>query len=157
MAKYTDKQIAEIFIQSLEEAKDTAKKNEKLTKEIETSLDSFLYKLENTKLSIDDTQAKQTIAFFQKVSEDNQKGIKLTRYAYGLIFAAVLVLGISFYFTYLQIKTKSEIREEYRQELLKKELLIGEQDAAFYKRFWQWVEKNPQDWQTFRNKVENQK
>jgi len=40
---------------------------------------------------------------------------------------------------------------------LKKELLIGEQDAEFYKRFWYWVEKNPQDWQTFRNKVENQK
>jgi len=157
MAKYTDKQIAEIFIQSLEEAKDTAKKNEKLTKEIEISLDSFLSKLENTKLSIDDTQAKQTIAYFQKVSEDNQKGVNLTRYAYGLIFAAVLVLGISFYFTYLQIKTKSEIREEYRQELLKKELLIGEQDAEFYKRFWYWVEKNPQDWQKLRNKVENQK
>jgi len=104
MAKYTDKQIAEIFIQSLEEAKDTAKKNEKLSKEIRTSLDSFISKIENTKLSVDDTQAKQTIGSFERLLRDNQKGVNLTRYAYGLIFAAVLVLGISFYFTYLQSK-----------------------------------------------------
>jgi len=157
MAKYTDKQIAEIFIQSLEEAKDTAKKNERLTKEIQTSLDSFLSSLEKTRLTVDDTQARQTIDYFKRVSQETQKGINLTRYAYALIFAAVLVLGISFYFTYLQIKTKSEIREEYRQELLKKELLIGEQDAEFYKRFWYWVEKNPQDWQKLRDNVNNQK
>jgi len=153
MAKYTDKQIAEIFIQSLEEAKDIAKKNEKLTKEISSSLDNFLSKIENTKLTVDDTQARKAVNDFKIVSKENQKGINLTRYAYGLISVSILVLGFSFFFNYLQVKTKTEIREEYRRELIEENVLIGKQDAEFYNKFWQWVEKNPQDWQTLKNKV----
>jgi len=157
MAKYTDKQIAEIFIQSLEESKDTVKKQEKIAKEIHQKLDDFLLKLKNTKPTVDDASVREAIVDFERISTDNQQGINITRFAYGLIFIAVLVLGASFYINYLQSKTKSEIREEYRQELLKKELLIGEQEAGFYRKFWQWVEKNPNDWSRLRNSVENQK
>ena len=143
--KFTEKEISLLFIESLEEAKKTAQKNEELEKRLNGTLNDFILKLNKTELSVDDKKAKETIEFFVRTHQNAKKAVNLTRFAYGLIATSVFVLGISFYFNYLQIKTKSEIREEYKQELIKEHRYNSDKDLKFIKKFNKWVEKNPND------------
>jgi len=157
MAKYTDKQIAEIFIQSLEESKDTVKKQEKVAHGIHQELNAFLVKLENTRPKVDDASVRQAIVDFNRISTANQQGVNITRFAYGLIFVAVLVLGVSYYFCYLQSKSKSEIIEEYRRDLKKENLLLIKEDSEFIEKLKLWRDKNPNDWERLVNSIDNQR
>lgn len=158
MAKYTDKQIAELFIQSLEEAKETAKKNEELSFEIKQNLNNFnqdfFIKLNKVNLKLDDSQARETIRNFNKISKNNQKGVDLTYFSYSLLLISIIVLGISFYIFYLNIKSKEEIREEYKQELIEKGQYNNQKNAEFLKKFRHWINKNPNDSKDLFNSIE---
>lgn len=154
--KFTEKEISLLFIESLEEAKKTAQKNEELEKRLNETLNDFILKLNKTELSVDDKKAKETIDFFVRTHQNAKKAVNLTRFAYGLIATSVFVLGISFYFNYLQIKTKSEIREEYKQELIEKEQYNNEQDAEFLKKFKHWISKNPNDSKSLNNSIQKE-
>lgn len=158
MAKYTDKQIAELFIQSLEEAKETAKKNEELSFEIKQNLNNFnqdfFIKLNKVNLKLDDSQARETIRNFNKISKNNQKGVNLTYFSYSLLLISIIVLGISFYIFYLNIKSKEEIREEYKQELIEKGQYNNQKNAEFLKKFRHWINKNPNDSKDLFNSIE---
>jgi len=153
--KYTERELSMLFIQSLEEAKETAKKNEELEKRLNEKLNDFILKLNKTELSVDDKKAKETIDFFVRTHQNAKKAVNLTRFAYGLIGVSVFVLGISVYFNYLQIKTKSEIKEEYKQELIKEHKYNSDKDLQFIKKFNKWVEKNPRDSDKFFKNLEN--
>jgi len=158
MAKYTEKQIAELFIQSLEEAKETAKKNEELSLEIKQNLNNFsqdfFIKLNKVNLKLDDSQARETIRNFNKISKNNQKGVDLTYFSYSLLLISIIVLGISFYIFYLNIKSKEEIREEYKQELIEKGQYNNQKNAEFLKKFRHWINKNPNDSKDLFNSIE---
>ena len=41
MAKHTEKEIYQVFIQSLEEVKDTARKQEEISKNLKSNLENF--------------------------------------------------------------------------------------------------------------------
>jgi len=158
MAKYTEKQIAELFIQSLEDAKETAKKNKELSQEIKQNLSdfhqTFFTKLNKADLKLDDTQAKETIRFFNKVSKNAQKGVNLTYFSYNLLLISIIVLGISFYIFYLNMKSKEEIREEYKQELTEKGQYNTKENAIYLEKFRYWIKKNPKDSQALNNSIE---
>lgn len=158
MAKYTEKQIAELFIQSLEDAKETAKKNEELSQKIKQNLNNFnqdfFTKLNKVNLKLDDSQAKETIKLFNKVSKNVQKGVNLTYFSYSLLLISVIVLGISFYIFYLNIKSKEEIREEYKIELTKKGQYNTKENALYLEKFRYWIKKNPKDSQALNNSIE---
>ena len=158
--KYTDKQIAEMFIQSLEEAKETVQKNGKISDKINQDLKNFekdfFLKLNKAHLTIDDKQAKETIEFFNRTHQNASKGVELTRFAYGLIFISIIVLGINTYLFYLNIQSKEEIREDYKNELIEKGQYNSKDDSEYLKKFRHWISKNPKDSKILNNAIESE-
>lgn len=51
------------------------------------------------------------------------------------------------------IETKTDIKEEYRKELSEKGQYNTLKDAEFLRKFWLWVDKNPNDSQNLFRKV----
>ena len=160
MAKHTEKEIYQVFIQSLEEVKDTAKKQEEISKNLKSNLENFsnefFKKANNIHLKLDDSQAKETAVKFEKMLKNAQKGQNLTRFSFWLIGISVLVLGINVYFFWINIQSKLDIREEYKKELIEKEQYNNEQDAEFLKKFKHWISKNPNDSKSLNNSIQKE-
>lgn len=157
MAKYTQQQIAEIIIQSLEEAKETAKKNEKASKEISLVNDELISKLKNTVLSVDNSLAKETIELYKKVSENAQKELKKGREALNYIFYSLgfcfLGLICLFFAFYIGFQTKSNIQEDYYMELKTQNKIKSSQEKEFIENFVRWSKQNPKESQNIINKI----
>ena len=153
MAKHTEKEIYQVFIQSLEEVKDTARKQEEISKNLKSNLENFsnefFKKANNVHLKLDDSQAKETAVKFEKMLKNAQKGQNLTRFSF-------LVLGINVYFFWINIQSKLDIREEYKKELIEKEQYNNEQDAEFLKKFKHWISKNPNDSKSLNNSIQKE-
>jgi len=158
MSKPSDRQIAEMNIQTLEETKDLMKKNQlqnqKFRKELDDFENNLLKKLNSVDLKVDDRSAKETVEFFKRTHQNALKGFDLTRFAYGLITVSVILLGINGYFFWLNTQTKSEIREEYKQELTQKGQYNAEKDAEYLKKFRYWISKNPKDSKALNQAIE---
>lgn len=158
MSKPSDRQIAEMNLQTLEETKDLMKKNQlqnqEFRKELEAYKNDFFKKLNNVDLKVDDRSVKETVERFERVLKNASKVVDLTRFAYGLIAVTILVLGVNVYLFWLNIQTKSDIREEYKQELTQKGQYNSEEDAEYLKKFRYWISKNPKDSRALNNSIE---
>ena len=80
----------------------------------------------------------------------------MTRFSFWLIGISVLVLGINVYVFWINIQSKLDIREEYKQELIEKEQYNNEQDAEFLKKFKHWISKNPNDSKSLNNSIQKE-
>ena len=74
MSKPSDRQIAEMNIQTLEETKDLMKKNQlqnqKFRKELDDFENNLLKKLNNVDLKVDDRSAKEIVEFFKRTHQN---------------------------------------------------------------------------------------
>lgn len=158
MAKYTQQQIAEIIIQALEEAKDTAKKNERASAEISRANDQLILKLRNTVLSVDDSLAKETVRKFEIASENAQKQLKKGRetinyISYSIGFALLGLISLFFAF-YFGIQSKGKVKDDYYLELKSENKLKSPQEQQFLNNFFEWAKKNPNEKNAFLEKIE---
>jgi len=158
MSKPSDRQIAEMNLQTLEETKDLMKKNQlqdqEFRKELEAYKNDFFKKLNSVDLKVDDRSVKETVERFERTLQNTSKGVYLTRFAYGLIAVTILVLGVNIYILWLNSQTRSDIREEYKQELTQKGQYNSEEDAEYLKKFRYWISKNPKDSRALNNSIE---
>ena len=80
-----------------------------------------------------------------------KKDINFTYIGLGLILLAV----VFFYFTYsIGFKNKSDIREEYKKELIQNGQYNTQENAIFLEKFNKWIKKNPKDFEKLSNEID---
>ncbi|UWX68476.1 hypothetical protein NZD85_14625 (plasmid) [Empedobacter stercoris] len=160
--KTTTEQIQRRFLERLEE---------NYNRELKINLDPFITANNsfnsNLKSTIENEQAFlsrfkddlfKNIQEYIKTSERQaeelktvKKGINFTYIGLGLILLAV----VFFYFTYsIGFKNKSDIREEYKKELIQNGQYNTQENAIFLEKFNKWIKKNPKDFEKLSNEID---
>lgn len=160
--KTTTEQIQRRFLERLEE---------NYNRELKINLDPFITANNsfnsNLKSTIENEQAFlscfkddlfKNIQEYIKTSERQaeelktvKKDINFTYIGLGLILLAV----VFFYFTYsIGFKNKSDIREEYKKELIQNGQYNTQENAIFLEKFNKWIKKNPKDFEKLSNEID---
>ncbi len=94
----------------------------------------------------------------ERVAEKTKKAVENTQKRFNVVLYSVVfcVIGLlAFFFTFKYgIEIKSDIKEDYRNELIQNGQYNGQKDAEFLKKFKLWIEKNPKDSNDLFRKVE---
>ena len=154
----SNKEILEMILSANEEFSRNAQRMEQLASQIEQSNQRYLNDLKRTEIKVDRSGVDQSIDTFRNVVENANKTIDRTQKGFSsVLFCAgfCLISLVALFLIYKKgIETKIDIKEEYRKELSEKGQYNTLKDAEFYSKFWQWVDKNPNDSQNLFRKIE---
>lgn len=154
----SNKEILEMILSANEEFSKNAQRMEQLASQIEQSNQRYLNELKRTQIRVDDSGVKQSTETFKNVVENANKTIDRTQKKfnvtlYWIVFCAISLASLFFTFKY-GIGIKSDIKEQYRNELIKNGQYNTPENAEFLKKFRAWIEKNPNDSNDLFRKVE---
>ncbi|WP_312067596.1 hypothetical protein [Empedobacter sp.] len=153
-----NKHFLEILLDENKEMSDKIKRMEELASQMEQSNVRYLNELKRTQIKVDDSGVKQSIDTFRNVVENANKTIDRTQKKfkvtlYSVVFCAIGLASLFFTFKY-GISIKSDIKEQYRNELIKNGQYNTPENAEFLRKFRVWIEKNPNDSNDLFRKVE---
>lgn len=156
-----NKQFLEILLAENKEMSEKIKRMEELASQMEQSNQRYLSELKRTDIKIDRSGVDQSIGELERVAEKTKKAIENTQkrfnvVLYSVIFCAIGLLAFFFTFKY-GIEIKSDIKEDYRNELIQKGQYNSKKDAEFLKKFRVWIEKNPNDSKELFRRIDNLK
>lgn len=154
----SNKEILEMILSANEEFSKNAQLMEQLASQIEQSNQRYLNELKRTQIRVDDSGVKQSIDIFRNVVENANKTIDRTQKKfnvtlYWIVFCAISLAALFFSFRF-GFQAKSEIRNEFYNELNSKRRILSEKDAMFMQKFRKWADKNPNDSNDLFRKVE---
>lgn len=153
-----NKQFLEILLAENKEMSEKIRRMEELASQMEQSNQRYLNELKRTDIKVDRSEVDQSIGKLERVAEKTKKGIENTHKRFNVVLYSVIFCAIglvAFFFTFKYgIEIKSDIKEDYRNELIQKGQYNGQKDAEFLKKFKLWIEKNPKDSKDLFRKVE---
>lgn len=157
----TSQQLMKMILEESEIISDKIKRLEQLSAQIEQSNQQYLSELKRTDIKVDNSGVKQSIDTFRNVVETANKTIDRTQkrfnvVLYSVIFCAIGLASLFFAFRF-GFQAKSEIRNEFYNELNSKHRILSENDALFMQKFRRWKDKNPNDSNELFNKIERMK
>lgn len=160
--KTTTEQIQRRFLERLEE---------NYNRELKINLDPFITANNsfnsNLKSTIENEQAFlsrfkddlfKNIQEYIKTSERQAEELKTVKKGINFIYIGlglILLAVVFFYFTYsIGFKNKSDIREEYKKELIQNGQYNTQENAIFLEKFNKWIKKNPKDFEKLSNEID---
>ncbi|MGV0928683.1 hypothetical protein ACTS9K_16210 [Empedobacter sp. ULE_I145] len=153
-----NKEFLEIFLEESKEISNKIKRLEELSAQIEQNNLNHLRELKQTDIKIDRSGVNQSIEIFKNVIENANKTLDRTQKGVNwVLFSAgfCLITLVALFLIYKKgIETKTDIKEEYKNELIQKGQYNNANDAEFYRKFWRWVDKNPNDSKDLFKKVD---
>lgn len=153
-----NKEFLEIFLAESKEISDKIKRLEQLASQVEQSNQRYLNELKRTQIRVDDFGVKQSIGTFRNVVENANKTIDRTQKRfnvtlYWVVFCAISLASLFFAFRF-GFQAKSDIRNEFYNELNNENRILSKEDAVFMQKFRKWADKNPNDSNDLFRKVE---
>lgn len=154
----TNQQLMKMILEESEEILNKIKRLEQLSAQIEQSNQRYLSEFKRIDIKVDRSGVDQSIGELERVAEKTKKAIENTQkrfnvVLYSVVFCAIGLAALFFAFKY-GIEIKSDIKEDYRNELIQKGQYNSKKDAEFLKKFRVWIEKNPNDSKDLFRKVE---
>lgn len=154
----TNQQLMKMILEESEEISNKIKRLEQLSAQIEQSQQNYLNELKRTEIRVDDSGVKQSIDTFKNVVENANKTIDRTQKRfnvtlYWVVFCAIGLASLFFAFRF-GFQAKSEIRNEFYNELNSENRILSKDDAIFIQKFRKWADKNPNDSDDLFKKVE---
>ena len=145
----TSQQLMKLILEESEIISEKIKRLEQLSAKIEQSNRNHLEQLKRTDIKVDNSGVNRSIAELERVAEKTVKSIQTTQTGfnwvlYTVVFSAISLAALFFAFKY-GFQAKSEIRNEYYNELNKEGRILSEKNAVFMEKFYKWVDKNPND------------
>ncbi|WP_413534102.1 hypothetical protein [Empedobacter brevis] len=145
----TSQQLMKMILEESEIISDKIKRLEQLSDQIEQSNQQYLNELKRTDIKVDNSGVKQSIDTFRNVVENANKTIDRTQkrfnvLLYSVIFCAIGLASLFFAFRF-GFQAKSEIRNEFYNELNNENRILSKEDALFIQKFRKWKWKNPKD------------
>ena len=154
----TNQQLMKIILEESEEISNKIKRLEQLSAQIEQSNQRYLSEFKRIDIKVDRSGVDQSIGELERVAEKTKKAVENTQKRFNVVLYSVVfcVIGLlAFFFTFKYgIEIKSDIKEDYRNELIQNGQYNGQKDAEFLKKFKLWIEKNPKDSNDLFRKVE---
>ncbi len=144
-----NKQFLEILLDENKEMSEKIKRMEELASQMEQSNQRYLSELKRTDIKVDRSGVNQSIGELERVAEKTKKAIENTQkrfnvVLYSVVFCAIGLASLFFAFRF-GFQAKSEIRNEYYNELNNENRILSKDDALFIQKFRKWHWKNPKD------------
>lgn len=154
----TNQQLMKMILEESEEISNKIKRLEQLSAQIEQSNQRYLSEFKRIDIKVDRSGVDQSIGELERVAEKTKKAIENTQkrfnvVLYSVVFCAIGLASLFFAFKY-GISIKSDIKEQYRNELIKKGQYNTPENAKFLRKFRVWIDKNPNDSNDLFRKVE---
>ena len=145
----TSQQLMKMILEESEIISDKIKRLEQLSTQIEQSNQQYLNELKRTDIKVDNSGVKQSIVELERVAEKTKKAIENTQkrfnvVLYSVVFCAIGLASLFFAFRF-GFQAKSEIRNEFYNELNNENRILSKEDALFIQKFRKWKWKNPKD------------
>lgn len=145
----SNKELLEILLNINEEISNKIKRLEQLSAQIEQSNRNHLEELKKADIKVDNSGVNKSITELERVAEKTVKAIQTTQKGfnwvlYTAVFSAISLAALFFAFKY-GFQAKSEIRNEYYNELNDENRILSKEDAVFIQKFRKWKSKNPKD------------
>lgn len=141
-------QFLKLLYEESEEISRKIKRLEQLASQIEQSNKNHLEGLKKADIRVDNSGVNKSIAELERVSEKTKKSIENTQKGFNIVLYSVVfcAIGLMAFFTFKYgIEIKSDIKEDYKKELIQNGQYNSPKDAEFLKKFRMWIEKNPKD------------
>ena len=144
-----NKQFLEILLAENKEMSEKIKRMEELASQMEQFNVRYLNELKRTQIRVDDSGVKQSIDTFRNVEENayisiEKKKKRFNVTLYSVVFCAIGLASLFFAFRF-GFQAKSEIRNEFYNELNNENRILSKEDALFIQKFRKWKWKNPKD------------
>ena len=157
----TSQQLMKLILEESEIISDKIKRLEQLSAQIEQSNRNYLEQLKRTDIKVDNSGVNKSIAELERVAEKTVKSIQTTQKGfnwvlYTAVFSAISLAALFFAFRF-GFQAKSEIRNEYYNELNDENRILSKDDAVFIQKFRIWKSKNPKDNKKLMIEVEKMK
>ena len=145
----TSQQLMKMILEESEIISDKIKRLEQLSDQIEQSNQQYLNELKRTDIKVDRSGVDQSIGELERVAEKTKKAIENTQkrfnvVLYSVVFCAIGLASLFFAFRF-GFQAKSEIRNEFYNELNNENRILSKEDALFIQKFRKWKWKNPKD------------
>ncbi len=145
----TSQQLMKMILEESEEISNKIKRLEQLSAQIEQSNQRYLSEFKRIDIKVDNSGVKQSIGELERVAEKTKKAIENTQkrfnvVLYSVVFCAIGLASLFFAFRF-GFQAKSEIRNEYYNELNNENRILSKDDALFIQKFRKWKWKNPKD------------
>lgn len=145
----TSQQLMKMILEESEEISNKIKRLEQLSAQIEQSNQRYLSEFKRIDIKVDNSGVKQSIGELERVAEKTKKAIENTQkrfnvVLYSVVFCAIGLASLFFAFRF-GFQAKSEIRNEFYNELNNKNRILSKEDALFIQKFRKWKWKNPKD------------
>lgn len=145
----TSQQLMKMILEESEIISDKIKRLEQLSDQIEQSNQQYLNELKRTDIKVDRSGVDQSVGELERVAEKTKKAIENTQkrfnvVLYSVVFCAIGLASLFFAFRF-GFQAKSEIRNEFYNELNNENRILSKEDALFIQKFRKWKWKNPKD------------
>lgn len=154
----TSQQLMKMILEESEEISNKIKRLEQLSTQIEQSNQRYLSEFKRIDIKVDRSGVDQSVGELERVAEKTKKAIENTQkrfnvVLYSVVFCAIGLASLFFAFRF-GFQAKSEIRNEFYNELNNENRILSKEDALFIQKFRKWVDKNPNDSNNLFRKVE---
>jgi Na+-translocating ferredoxin:NAD+ oxidoreductase RnfG subunit len=161
MADFTNRQLAEIITQTAEKINNSVLKERKIANELEETVSKlqnekkYLQELERKIDNIKSTSIKPDLSelnsFYESRTEENIKRLNsrlkvpnLSLYVWLSSVAMLIISFLVFFFTYSKTsETRAETQKEYKEQLLKNNIILSKENAELLKDMDLFFKNNP--------------
>lgn len=183
MARLTEKQVIELFLQDFDsirnDLKSSDKKREDIVLNIEESLEKGRYniirdlelksrELKQLYFEVDTSKFDTSLGRYDKLldkqkamydKEEEREKKKSQKNQLNIIasLGIMLLLAFSFFMVTKSYEDKVKIEEDYANELREKGQYLSAKDAEFIQKIYKWKAKNPKDSKAWIDAVNNTK
>ncbi|WP_137905811.1 hypothetical protein [Chryseobacterium sp. 2VB] len=165
MAEYTNQEIMEIMSSNAEKINSNVLKEERIANEIEQVITQLEYKIVELKTMQIEPDLSDLNSFYKERTEENIERLnsrlkvpKLSLYIWLSSFAMLIIsFGVLFFVYSKASETKALTQKEYKEQLLKNNVIMSKENAELLKDMDLWFKSDPQSTQKFIHWRHNQK
>ncbi|PXW18025.1 hypothetical protein C8D70_101351 [Chryseobacterium sp. CBTAP 102] len=165
MAEYTNQEIMEIITSNAEKIYSNVLKEERIANEIEQAITQLEYNIVELKTIQIEPDLNYLNSFYKERTEENinrlNSPLKVPKLSLYIWLSSFTMLIISFgvlLFVYSKAsETKALTQKEYKEQLLKNNVIISKENAELLKDMDLWFKSDPQSTQKFIHWRHNQK
>jgi hypothetical protein len=158
MADYSNRQLAEIISQSAEKISSNVLKERKIATELsetvfrlEREVTQLEYKIVELKTTRIEPDLSHLNSFYESRTEENIKRLNsrlkvpnLSLYVWLSSVAMLIISFLVFFFTYSKTsETRAETQKEYKEQLLKNNIILSKENAELLKDMDLFFKNNP--------------
>ncbi|KAB1232792.1 hypothetical protein [Chryseobacterium viscerum] len=165
MTEYTYQELVKIMSSHAEKINSNIQREEKIAIEIEQAITQLEYKITELKTVHIEPDLSHLNSFYKTKTEENIKRLnsrlqvpRLSFYVWISSFAMLIISFGVFFFVYSKTaEAKAETQKEYKEQLLKNNIIISKEKGELLKDMDLWFKSDPQSTQKFIHWRHNQK